>query len=355
MNKSQRDPETDQKQRTIDPMARLVTILAFFCALFCQGLAHDPNLSSVLIDLTPGSSSIKVVVRADKIGTKADETIRSRMIVWVDGRRLDPTTAKVSIDKAATELTWTAPFDPTGTAFDIRGKIFSEDPSARTVVSIFRNGELLQSAVHEKADALLTFGEAKGQGTLGIVAEFFRQGVEHIFLGFDHICFVLGLLLLGGTTWRIVKTVTAFTLAHSITLSVAATGLWVPPSRFIEPLIALSIVAIAAENIWNLRKPAEERNLNWRPWLAFGFGLIHGFGFAGALAEVGLPQGALGWALASFNVGVEAGQAAIVILVAPLLAILAAKRPKVGRPIIAWGSAAIGLLGMFWFVQRVVG
>lgn len=336
-------------------MRRLVTILTFLCALFCQSLAHDPNLSSVLIDLTPGSASIKVVVRADKIGTKADETIRSRMIVWVDGKRLDPTPAKTSVDQAASELTWTAPFDADQTAFEVRGKIFAEDPSARTVVSIFRNGELLQSAVHEKADALLTFGEVKGQGTLGIVSEFFRQGVEHIFLGFDHICFVLGLLLLGGTTWRIVKTVTAFTLAHSITLSIAATGLWVPPSRFIEPLIALSIVAIAAENIWNLRKPAEERNLNWRPWLAFGFGLIHGFGFAGALAEVGLPQGALGWALASFNVGVEAGQAMIVLLVAPVLAIIAVKRPKVGRPIIAWGSAAIGVLGMFWFVQRVVG
>lgn len=339
----------------MDSMRRLVPILAFLCALCCQSFAHDPNLSSVLIDLTPGSSSIKVVVRADKIGAKADDAIRSRMIVWLDGKRLAPTTAKINIDQAATELTWTSPFDETQSAFEVRGKIFGEDESARTVVSIFRNGELLQSAVHDKADALLTFGEAKGQGTLGIVSEFFRQGVEHIFLGFDHICFVLGLLLLGGTTWRIVKTVTAFTLAHSITLSVAATGLWVPPSRFIEPLVALSIVAIAAENIWNLRKQPEERNLSWRPWLAFGFGLIHGFGFAGALAEVGLPQGALGWALASFNVGVEAGQAAIVILVAPVLALIAAKRPKVGRPIIAWGSAAIGVLGMFWFVQRVVG
>ena len=180
---------------------------------------------------------------------------------------------------------------------------------------------------------------------------FVREGVLHIFGGPDHILFVLGLLLLGGTLKSLIKTVTAFTVAHSITLTVAATGLWNPGPRYVEPLIALSIVAIALEN---LRRNGKTAKRDLRPWFAFGFGLIHGFGFAGALAEVGLPKEALGVALASFNIGVEIGQVTIVLAAAPALALLSARKPAISRNVVVAGSTLIGICGAFWFVTRVI-
>jgi hypothetical protein len=186
---------------------------------------------------------------------------------------------------------------------------------------------------------------------LVVAGTYIREGILHIFGGPDHILFVLGLLLLGGTLKSLIKTVTAFTIAHSITLTIAATGIWNPSPHIVEPLIALSIVAIAIEN---LRRSGRVVKRDLRPLFAFGFGLIHGFGFAGALAEVGLPREAMGVALASFNIGVELGQVTIVLAAAPSLALLAIKRPVINSRLVFAGSAFIGICGAFWFITRVI-
>jgi hydrogenase/urease accessory protein HupE len=182
------------------------------------------------------------------------------------------------------------------------------------------------------------------------VRSFVKEGVGHIFLGLDHICFVVGLLLLGGTLRQLLKVVTSFTLAHSITLCLAATGVWTPPGRLIEPLIALSIVAIGLDNL--LSKPGER---DVRAALALLFGLIHGFGFAGALADLGLPRQHLPLALGAFNVGVETGQATIVLLLAPVLSYLGRRWPKARRKVLIGGSVALSMLGSLWFVERILG
>ena len=176
---------------------------------------------------------------------------------------------------------------------------------------------------------------------------FFPMGIEHILTGYDHLVFLLGLVIVGGRLRSLLMVVTAFTLAHSITLAVAALGIWAPSPRIIEPAIALSIAYVGVENFFV--KNAEKR---WR--ITFPFGLIHGFGFAGALQEVAMPKADVPYALVLFNVGVEAGQLAVLALVLPLV-YLARKRAwfrERGAKVV---SGAIVVAGVVWFVSRVVG
>ncbi len=189
-------------------------------------------------------------------------------------------------------------------------------------------------------------------------ARFLRLGVRHIFTGADHLAFLLGLLLLGGSLGALVRIVTAFTVAHSLTLALAALEIYSPPARLIEPAIAASILCIAIENLWALRRDhapdAAARALRHR-WLAtFCFGLIHGFGFADALRELHLPRESLAASLLSFNLGVELGQVCVVGVALPMLARLHhwpafARR---GPQII---SMAVGAAGTFWLAQRLIG
>ena len=190
---------------------------------------------------------------------------------------------------------------------------------------------------------------AGGAGLLAVAAAFIPTGVHHIFTGPDHILFVIGLLLLGGSLARLLKVVSGFTLAHSLTLALAALGIVNPPARVIEPLIALSIVLVGVENL-TARPGAPDR----RAWIAFGFGLIHGFGFAGVLRETGLPREALAAALVSFNLGVELGQACIVLACVPVLAWLRSHAPRRAPALIASGSWGVIVAGSFWLVQRVL-
>lgn len=176
-------------------------------------------------------------------------------------------------------------------------------------------------------------------------------GIEHILLGIDHLLFVLGLLLLVRGGWMLVKTITAFTLAHSITLGLATLGFVQVPSRPVEAAIALSIVFVAVEVVH-----ARQGRLGLaarHPWVvAFAFGLLHGFGFAGALAEIGLPPGEIPVALLFFNVGVEFGQLLFVGLVLGVK--LALDRLRIAWP--AWAEAlpayAIGTVAAYWFIER---
>jgi len=182
---------------------------------------------------------------------------------------------------------------------------------------------------------------------------YFLLGVEHILLGVDHLLFVLALLLLVRNPWMLVKVITAFTVAHSITLAMAALGWAQIPQAPVEAVIALSIMFVAAETI---RQKRHENDLASKaPWLiAFAFGLLHGLGFGGALKEIGLPQSDVPLALLTFNLGVEAGQLLFVLAVIALKAIadrlLTIKLPM-ARTITSYG---IGSLAAVWFVQRVV-
>src|SRR5205823_3160061 len=155
---------------------------------------------------------------------------------------------------------------------------------------------------------------------LSAAGRFLLLGIEHIFTGYDHIAFLLGLLLLGGTFRELVKVVTAFTVAHSLTLALATLEVARIGPRIVEPLIAASIVYVAVENLWALRSEAPRAAALRHRWLlTLGFGFVHGFGFADALQKLHLPRSGIAAALFTFNLGVEVGQLCIVAAAFPLL------------------------------------
>lgn len=230
----------------------------------------------------------------------------------------------------------------------VEGCLFPGIAQHETFLNVYADDRLVRqdvlTATHSGVDL---YGEGPA-GVLAVVGTFTRAGIHHIFIGPDHILFIVGLLLLGGSLLRLLQVATAFTVAHSITLALAALGLVGVPGRVVEPLIALSIVYVGFENL-----RARSGGRDWRTRIAFGFGLVHGFGFAGVLREFGLPHEALAWSLLAFNLGVEIGQACIVLTVAPLLGALRATLPRMAPRAIAAGSWGIILVGAYWFVQRV--
>jgi len=183
------------------------------------------------------------------------------------------------------------------------------------------------------------------------LASYLALGIKHILLGYDHLLFVLGLILLVGLRRRLLVTITAFTVAHSITLSLATLNLVHLPARAAEAVIALSIVFLAVE----LARQREQVTWAWRhPWaVAFAFGLLHGFGFAGALAEIGLPQGEIPLALLGFNVGVEIGQLLFVAAAIGTLAFARRLRPQWPNWIRVAVVYSIGSLASWWCFERV--
>ncbi len=247
-------------------------------------------------------------------------------------------------------LTGTTSLPAPAASLEVRGPVFPELATHETFLTVYRGDRLIRQDVLTATHRVVRVYAAGAAGTFAVLRTFVPAGVHHIAIGPDHILFVLGLLLLGGGVARLLKVVTAFTAAHSLTLAVAALG-WVhAPSRIVEPVIALSIVLVAVET---LRSRGAARDL--RTPLAFAFGLVHGFGFASVLAEFGLPREALGWSLAGFNVGVELGQAAIVLVAAPPLEWLARRSGSAHRRLVTALALAIAAAGGFWFVERLLG
>jgi len=193
---------------------------------------------------------------------------------------------------------------------------------------------------------------AKSRGLWSVASSYTRLGIEHIGFGIDHLLFVLALLIITNGTMRLLKTVTAFTVAHSITLALATLGFVHVPSRPVEATIALSIVFVALEII--RRREGRNGIASRAPWIvAFTFGLLHGFGFAGALSEVGLPQNHIPAALFFFNLGVEIGQVAFIAVVVTLIGLVRRFPLRLPRWAELIPPYAIGSIAMFWVVQRV--
>ena len=193
---------------------------------------------------------------------------------------------------------------------------------------------------------------AAAPGKLQTVMDFVKQGIEHILTGPDHLLFVFGLLLLVNSPWMLVKTVTAFTLAHSLTLGMATLGYVQPPGPPIEVAIALSIMFLGPEIVRAYRGGTSITIRH--PWVvAFAFGLLHGFGFASAMSAAGLPPADLPIALVSFNVGVEIGQLAFVAVVLLLWRALRGLSIKWPAPARLLPAYVVGSLGAFWALQRL--
>ena len=259
------------------------------------------------------------------------------------------TAPQADADKVRLVFSWTC---PTGYAdIALRVTLFQErDAAARHLVRLRGpQGEAQILLNAQTPEVRLVPGAV---GFLTTVRQFISAGIEHIFLGIDHLAFLLAVILWGRRLLPLIKVVTAFTIAHSLTLSLAVLNLVHLPSTFVEGAIAASIVYVALENFF-----IREIGRRWR--ITFLFGLVHGFGFSSVLREMGLPDNAVVTALASFNIGVEIGQSVIVAAVVLILMACSRLWNKAGHgfmlpsPVVYAVSGLISLAGLYWLVERV--
>ena len=272
-----------------------------------------------------------------------------RLRITADGRTLTPEWSGLEPvpDRQSIRVQIRYRVDSPAGVVAIAATMFPYDPVHQTFVNVY-DGDALTQAILDRGKNEFDYFAGSRQGALAVIEKFVPAGVHHILIGPDHLLFLVGLLLLGGTIGQLAFVVSAFTVAHSITLSLAALNLVSPPARLIEPAIALSIVYVGVDNL------LVHGGRDVRGWIAFAFGFIHGFGFANVLREMDLPARALGWSLFSFNLGVEIGQLLVVVLVASALAALRAKSEAAGRRFAFAGSIVVVAAGAFWFVQRVL-
>jgi len=250
-----------------------------------------------------------------------------------------------AVDRHAVLLRFRIPVQPG--ALHVRSHLFPYDPVHQTFVNIYEGSALRQQLIFNARSEEYVYYTGTTQGAVAVMRTFIPAGIHHIVIGPDHVLFLIGLLLLGGSWLALVKIVTAFTVGHSITLSLAALGIIMPSPQLIEPAIALSIVFVGTDNL------VRGAGRDVRAWAALAFGLIHGFGFANVLREFGLPRQALGWSLFSFNVGVEIGQLGIVLLVATALGLIRRRNRALGHRVASAGSIVVIAAGAYWFVERV--
>ena len=359
---------------------RCLSAIGLTFIIFCIGQsarAHQVNLSTARVMLGADRNvTVEVGLKgsdADRVaGTKVFDAQRNLVdpeqvansaasiaayvsariaVTGTDGQPCTPGTAMVVPDGDG--VVFRNAFSCTNVPSDIvyRSTVLTEaEPSARQVVLIGEGANAPQ-ALLDASNTTVTLS-APAPSIWETMQRYLVTGIEHIFLGYDHIAFLVAVVLWARRLVPVIKIVTAFTIAHSITLSLAALNIVVIPGTIVEPAIAASIVFVAVENFFS-------RNIDGRWPIAFAFGLVHGFGFASALQEVGLPPNAVVPALAAFNIGVEIGQVAIVSIVLPALILVDGltttddTRPTRAAPLVYGCSALISLLGCYWFLARV--
>jgi HupE / UreJ protein len=369
-------------------MLRCLLLLMLLSSVLCSGPAQAHTLSIARIDIDasqqagPVRLELELALRDVALSLPLDAD-RNEEVTWGELQQVRPALeamaiAGLSLSSSAGACTLAAQtlavrrYDDGGYAvlgmqarcpersglglrYDL---LFDRDPQHRAIATL-REGAASRSIVLTDKDRVVAPASGGGRQFAGFV----RQGIHHILSGYDHLAFLLTLLLPAVLVrqrgaWQplqhprqsaaqILGIVTAFTVAHSITLSLSALGWVVPASGWIEPIIAVSVLLAALNNVWPW--------VTTRIWaMTFGFGLIHGFGFAGALSELGLPQSGRLLSLLGFNLGVECGQLAVVCAVLPLLMLLRGKRWYSQRALPAL-SIAVALLATGWLWQRLSG
>ena len=321
-----------------------LTATGFDAAITIHGFdaAHDLGLASEADVYAPDFGTVH--------GPRLMGLLLSRLVIMANNVRVQPASIDVRAvpDQQAVVLRVEAATSGPAVRIHVAGVLFPYDPAHQTFVRLFEGGTIRQQAILTAARPDADFVSGHAQGRVDVLKRFVLSGTEHIAIGPDHVLFLIGLLLTGGGLWPLVRIVTAFTVAHSLTLTLAALDIVTPSARLVEPAIALSICYVGVDNL--IRRPDSPDR---RAWIALVFGLVHGFGFASVLREMDLPGHLLGWSLFAFNLGVEIGQLAIVVVVAGVLAVIRHRWPAVGRWLVVGGSIAVIWAGFFWFIERV--
>jgi hydrogenase/urease accessory protein HupE len=277
------------------------------------------------------------------------EYINSNIKLYADSQWVEGNVKKTDIETinerpfAVIDLTYHIEHKPEKLVVQYNMFLDDSDPSHANYATVKLNGKQ-QEKVLSYESRELEIGEIS---FIQNAKQFLILGLEHIFTGYDHILFVISLLFGAKTIRHILGLVSGFTIAHSITLTLATLDIVQLPSRFVESAIALSIIYVALMNIFN-------QDSKHQPWLAFGFGLIHGFGFAGILSEMRLDPTHMAGSLVSFNIGIEIGQLIIVSFVFPIILWIKKLTFKPIKWVIPGTSVAILAFGLVWFIQRAL-
>jgi hypothetical protein len=225
--------------------------------------------------------------------------------------------------------------------------LFPYDPVHQTFINFYEGDRLTSQAILDVGFRRFEYFPGTTSGALGAARHFTIEGIRHVLTSPDHLLFLAGLLLLGGSIWRLVLAVTAFTIAHTATLTLAMLHVMTPSQGIIEPAVALTIVYLGADNL------LVHGGRDARAWIACAFGFTHGFSFATVMRDIGLPGRALGWSVFSVNAGLEIGQVLFVVAGASAMGALCARSEGIGRRLAFAGSLVVIAAGTFWFVQRV--
>ena len=320
---------------------------AVLVVLALAGVARAHSFDPALLDLRERGGGVYDVVW--KSPAPQGDTGPIRALVPVFGqacRRVGQAAPSAEVEGVVFFRIDCGPNGLRGQTIGVAG--LAQHPSDVVLRIQWMDGSLMTSILRSGADAFTVPGTGAGAPLGTVIRRYGELGVEHILTGTDHLAFVLGLLLLVKGWRRLLGTITAFTVAHTITLALAVLGLVHVPPAPVEAMIAISIVLVAVEA---LRPPDGPPDLaHRRPWLvAFLFGLMHGLGFAGALAELGLPPDRVPAALLAFNGGVEVGQLAFVaVMIGPVLVLR-----RMPRAVQAVPAYAIGALAVAWTLERI--
>lgn len=348
---------------------RLLTTLILICCA-TRALAHDPGLSSANLQLRAGKISVVVTYNDRDISTVLGEDAQAVrrggpafqkeltaltqrvLLLEVDGRQVQAKIESANVDQNKNvEFTYTYDCPPGARAITVRSQLLSEMPfghrQAFAAVNAAGNEVARSLLSSRETTATVILAEATASSSHSL-ADFFLLGVRHILTGYDHLLFLFGLLIVCRNLREATLLITCFTIAHSLTLALSTFGLVQLPSRLVETAIAASILYVGLENL--ARRVGRFRG---RWLLTFGFGLVHGLGFAGALREMGVANS--GWAttipLAGFNSGVEVGQLCFAGVLLPLI-LHYRKQPRFLRAAVPACSIAVAAAGGCWLVQR---
>lgn len=305
-------------------------------------IAHDLNVDPPERLLQPDQISI--------YGTNIATMLAARLRLQVNGVPL--TAGAWSTPVALPErqsLQMTARFSRPASIGVLRldTLMFPYDPLHQTFVNVYEGDTLALQAILDQSKTAVEFFSGSRPGIASLMRRFVAIGTRHILLGPEHLLFLVGVLLLGGTARQLAFVVSAFTVGHCLTLALGAFNILNPPARLIEPAIALAIVYVGADNLM------VRNGKDLRLWIAFAFGCIHGFGFANVLREMDLPRRATTWSIASFGVGAEFAQLLVAAAAAVLFATLLARDAALHRKVVYAGSILVIAGGAFWFIQRV--
>jgi hydrogenase/urease accessory protein HupE len=354
-------------------MQRLV-LAAAFAAIVTQAtpaLAHPVPFSYLDLRLQPGRVELSIVVHMFDLGhdlqvdpadrlldgaflaTKQDAIVAllaPRIQLIADGVALMPaawSSAEPLPERQSVRIraTYEVPGAP-GT-YTVDTRMFPYDIAHQTFVNVYEGDALTLQAILDMAKTRLDYYSGSREGAAAVGRRFIPSGIRHVWLGPDHLMFLLGILLLGGTIRQLAMLAGGFVAGNAAAFVLTLLSLLHPPPRLIEPAIALSIVYIGADNLM------VHGGRDMRNWIATAFGLIHGFWFANGLREMDLPARAFRWSLASFDIGVELAQILTILTVGAGIAALRRRSPEAARRLVYVGSAAVIVAGIYLFVQRV--